>query len=111
MKKVVDILKKISIGIFTLFIIDVTKETINVRKERIRKRKKIMNANNFLFVAESLLNAIVFLLVFAPVVILWLEEELLVNKKRKKDKKKHHKKRPSSNTARAFCFVYFCKDR
>ena len=65
-----------------------------------------MNANNFLFVAESLLNAIVFLLVFAPVVILWLEEELLVNKKRKKD----IKKRPSSNTARAFCFVYFCKD-
>lgn len=55
-------------------------------------RGKIMNANNFLFVAESLLNAIVFLLVFAPVVILWLEEELLVNKKRKKDKKKHHKK-------------------
>lgn len=51
-----------------------------------------MNANNFLFVAESLLNAIVFLLVFAPVVILWLEEDLLVNKKRKKDKKKHHKK-------------------
>ena len=51
-----------------------------------------MNANNFLFVAESLLNAIVFLLVFAPVVILWLEEDLLVNKKRKKDKNKHHKK-------------------
>lgn len=39
MKKVVDILKKISIGIFTFFIIDVTKETIDVRKERIRKRK------------------------------------------------------------------------
>ena len=40
MKKVIKILKKIFIGMFVLFVADTTKETINVRKERMRKREK-----------------------------------------------------------------------
>lgn len=40
MKKVIKILKKIFIGMFVLFVVDTTKETINVRKERMRKREE-----------------------------------------------------------------------